>query len=247
VLLGLTVTVSHTIGVFLLGLVVLFAADYIVPEQLYPWLGFISGLLIAVMGVALFRQRRRAWSRTRTEGAHSHAHDGYSHTRDQDHEHDLSHEQQAEHSHSHGDHDHNHAHDHSHSHAPSVPHKHGPFARPHTHLPADGQRVALGSLLMLGIVGGIIPCPSALVVLLVAIAYHKVALGLALILSFSLGLAAVLTGIGLLVVYGRSLLERVNFTRSGLVGRLPMASALAVACLGLLIAFQALDMGGVLR
>jgi ABC-type nickel/cobalt efflux system permease component RcnA len=238
-LLGLTVTVSHTIGVFLLGLVVLFAADYIVPEQLYPWLGFTSGLLIAVMGVALFRQRRRAWSRARTEGAHTHTHDGHTHTHDHDHDH--THEQHAEHSHSHSDHDHSHSHD------PSVPHRHGPFGRQHTHLPADGQRVTLGNLLALGIMGGIIPCPSALVVLLVAIAYHKVALGLALILSFSLGLAAVLTGIGLIVVYGRSLLERVNFTRSGLVGRLPMASALAVSCLGLVIAFQALSTGGVLR
>src|SRR5206468_4362428 len=60
-LLGVTVTVSHTIGVFLLGLVVLFASDYILPEKLYPWLGFSSGFLIAVLGIVLFVQRRRAF------------------------------------------------------------------------------------------------------------------------------------------------------------------------------------------
>jgi ABC-type nickel/cobalt efflux system permease component RcnA len=120
-----------------------------------------------------------------------------------------------------------------------VPHKHGLFGRAHTHVPAGGQKVTLGALLALGITGGIIPCPSALVVLLVSIASHKVGLGLLLITAFSLGLAAVLTGIGLLMVYSRGLFDRVRFG-GGLLGRLPMASALAVACLGLVIAFGAL-------
>ena len=128
----------------------------------------------------------------------------------------------------------------------SAPHKHGLFSRPHTHVPADGQRVTLGSLLALGITGGIIPCPSALVVLLVAVASHRVALGLVLILAFSLGLAVVLTGIGLLMVYSRTLLGRVRFN-TGLLGRLPMASALAVTCLGMVLAYGSLSQGGILR
>ena len=66
---------------------------------------------------------------------------------------------------------------------------------------ADSQPVTLGSLLALGVSGGLLPCPSALVVLLAAIAIHNVTLGLALVAAFSLGLAAVLTAIGLLVVY----------------------------------------------
>jgi ABC-type nickel/cobalt efflux system permease component RcnA len=101
-------------------------------------------------------------------------------------------------------------------------------------------------LLALGITGGIIPCPTALVVLLAAIAYHSVALGLAWILSFSLGLAAVLTGLGLLVVFGSSVISRRNLAgrfklTSAIMGRLPMASALVVAVLGFLIAFQSLQ------
>ena len=82
-------------------------------------------------------------------------------------------------------------------------------------------------------------------VLLAAIAYHRVALGLVWILSFSLGLAAVLTALGLLVVYGRGLMNRRNIDRfrvtSVIMGRLPMASALIVAVLGFLIAFQSLQ------
>ena len=282
-LLGLTVTISHTIGVFLLGLVVLYAANYILPEQLYPWLGFSSGLLVAVMGVTLFVQRWRAWKRNASntdsgsvKGAvsaianvflpsqrklalqragstvpyaeHTHSHDEQSHTHD--HDHNFHAQAEPEHTHDH-DHDHSHTHDHEHPHEhehsdPAIPHKHGMFSKAHTHLPADGQQVSLRSLLALGISGGIIPCPSALVVLLVAVATGKIALGLVLILSFSLGLAAVLTGIGLLMVYSRGLLSRFNFG-GGILGRMPMGSAMVMTGLGLLIAFEALKSGGVLR
>jgi ABC-type nickel/cobalt efflux system permease component RcnA len=99
-------------------------------------------------------------------------------------------------------------------------------------------------LLTLGITGGIIPCPTALVVLLAAVAYHRIALGLAWIFSFSLGLAAVLTVLGLMVVYGKGLLSRFDRSRlkfgTGIMSRLPMASAVMVAVLGFMIAFQSL-------
>jgi ABC-type nickel/cobalt efflux system permease component RcnA len=213
-LLGLTVTVSHTIGVFALGLVVLFAANYVVPDQLYPVIGFASGLLIAVLGVVLFVQR---WRSGRVSTAHTH-----------DHEND----------HDHGHHHHDHSYEHE-------QHAHGPLSRPHTHEPAPGQKVTLGSLLALGITGGFIPCPTALVVLLAAIAYHRLALGLAWIVAFSLGLAVVLTLLGLLVVYGKSLLGRVSLRvpGRGLLARLPLASSLFVAALGVVIALQALRVG----
>ncbi|HUS16897.1 MAG TPA: high-affinity nickel-transporter [Chloroflexia bacterium] len=236
-LLGLTVTISHTIGVFVLGGVALYASQYILPEQLYPWLEFLSGVLIAAVGVTMFTQRLRAWTQGRASSAdagHGHAHD---------HRHDPDHG----HNHDHG-HEHDHTHNHDDSHDPAVPHKHGMFSRSHTHLPADGQQVSIRSLLALGITGGIIPCPSALLVLLLAVSLHRIGLGLVLILAFSLGLAGVLTGIGLLMVYGRHLLSRVRFSPArGLWSRLPMASALAVSCLGLLLAYQALNTGGLLR
>jgi ABC-type nickel/cobalt efflux system permease component RcnA len=248
-LLGLTVTISHTIGVFALGIIVLTLGDYILPETVVPFLGFVSGLLIMLVGVVLFAQRLRYWRKSRADLVHTH--DGHTHVHDHDHSHEHDHGHAHDHSHDHGhgdhhhhDHDHDHSHDHSHDHDPSVVHKHGPFGKAHTHLPTDGRAVTIGSLLALGITGGIIPCPSALVVLLVAIYTNQVALGLLLIVAFSLGLASVLTGLGLLVVYGRGMLEKVrlgNRLRTGVIlGRLPMASALAVTCLGFVMAFSAL-------
>jgi ABC-type nickel/cobalt efflux system permease component RcnA len=244
--LGLVVTVSHTIAVFLLGLIVLYASEYILPEKIYPWLGFASGAAVALVGGVLFFQRRRTWLRARftSVGLAELA----EHTHDHDHDHEHSHDHDHDHEHSH-DHDHDHEHSHApHEHAAPELHRHGPFGRPHSHVPAAGQAVTVRSMLALGITGGIIPCPSALVVLLAAIAYQKVGLGLLLILAFSLGLALVLTGIGLVMVYGRGLLDRVRLPVSGgLLARLPMASALAVACLGVLLAVQSLTSGGVLR
>ncbi len=240
-ILGLTVTISHTLGVFALGLVVLFAANFIVPDQLYPIIGVMSGGSIVILGMVMFLQRWRSWRSTRTvavlssqaDNAHEHSHD-HNHTHDHDHGHTHDH-----------DHEHDLAHaDHVHADL-AVPHSHGPFSKPHTHLPADGQKMSMKGLLALGITGGIIPCPTALVVLLAAIAYHRVALGLIWILSFSLGLAAVLTGLGLLAVYGRGLINKRNFTgrfkfTGTIMARMPMASAIIVAVLGLAIAIQSL-------
>jgi len=260
-ILGLTVTISHTIGVFVLGLVVLFAANFIVPDQLYPIIGVLSGGSIVVLGLVMFGQRWRAW-RTKDEGrrttAHSQEEHDHAYTHDHDHDHDHVHTHDAVHSHDHDHemahtHDHDHPHDHSHDHVhthphedPTVPHSHGPFSKPHTHVPAGEQTMSMKGLLALGITGGIIPCPTALVVLLAAIAYHRVALGLVWILAFSLGLAAVLTGLGLLAVYGRGLMSRRGVGRfrftGTLLSRLPMASALVVAVLGFLIAIQALQL-----
>lgn len=245
VLLGLTVTFTHTVGVFLLGLAVLSLQQYIVPEALYPWLGFLSGALIMLVGLALFVQRFRVWRSMKLEqqgegeaissqlaavSPHTHTHDGHTH----------SHVELADHSHNHeGDHEHEHEHRHEHAHDdPTVPHRHL-FGKAHTHLPQDGQKVSLGSLLALGISGGIVPCPSALVVLLVAVRFGRVDLGLLLIIAFSLGLAVVLTAIGLLMVFSRGLFARVRFS-GGLLARLPMASALAVCGLGVILAINSL-------
>jgi hypothetical protein len=75
-LLGLTVTVTHTAGVFVLGLVTLALSHYIVPDQLYPWLGAISGLGITAIGITLALRRFAALRRPASghAGTHHHAH-----------------------------------------------------------------------------------------------------------------------------------------------------------------------------
>ena len=91
------------------------------------------------------------------------------------------------------------------------------------------------------------PCPSALILMLSAIALRQVGVGLVLILAFSVGLAAVLTGIGLIMVYAGRFLERLPIRHGALTTRLlPMASATFITIAGLVITYRALVEAGVI-
>jgi nickel/cobalt transporter (NicO) family protein len=117
-------------------------------------------------------------------------------------------------------------------------HRHGRRAghHPHHH-PSD--RVTIKGLIGMGASAGLLPCPSALVVLLAAIAQHQVALGLGLIAVFSLGLAATLTGLGLAVVYAKRLSARVAVP-SGIATAIPALSSLLIVGIGLVMTAKAL-------
>ena len=207
VLLGATVTVTHTIGVFALGAVALLLSNYILPEDLYPWLNLVSGLLVVGVGAAVLRSRVRH-ARSGAHGHHDdHSHGGHSH----DHDH-------GGHSHSHGGHSHSHG-GHSHSHAPP-------------------ERLTMRGLLALGASAGLIPCPSALVVLLGAIAQGQIALGMLLIVAFSLGLAATLVGLGLAVVFAAKAMTRLPVP-GRLTAALPTVSALAIVVVGCVLTLNA--------
>lgn len=182
-LLGLIVTTTHTVGVFALGIVTLLLSQFIVPEQLYPWLNLASGALVVGIGASVLRAR---WRHRR---AHSHGH--------------------AHHHHHHG----------------------------HEHVDAEG--LGWRSLVAVGVSGGLLPCPSALVVLLAAISLHRVALGLILIVAFSAGLALAITGIGLVAVLAKRAFRRLSF-EGPLVRLLPAASALVILVAGLLMTARAL-------
>jgi nickel/cobalt transporter (NicO) family protein len=106
------------------------------------------------------------------------------------------------------------------------------------------QEITWRNLLALGVSGGLIPCPSALVVLLGAIALNKIGFGLLLVLAFSLGLAGALTAIGILFIYAGRLFER--FPSQGRILRLlPALSALFVAVIGGAIIWKALGEMGI--
>ena len=199
--LGLIMTITHTAGIFALGLVTLGTSQFILTEQLYPWLSVVSGVLVTVIGLNLFISRLQG-----TQVFHSH-----DHVHSHQHSHDLHHH-------------HHHHHHHEHSHLP-----------PH----GDVSSMKWSSLLALGISGGLLPCPSALVVLLSAIAMGRVGFGLALVSAFSLGLAAVLTGIGLMLVYAKDRFEHLPF-QIPRIKMLPVASALCITLIGLGITSQAL-------
>jgi high-affinity nickel-transport protein len=201
-LLGVIVTASHTAGVFALGAVTLYASRYIVPEQLYPWLGALSGMTIAGLGCYMLLRR---WTGTATE----------------------------------------------HSHAPGSSHAHWMFWRRTTDDelesnsdPSDtnpAQSVRLTQLLTLGITGGIIPCPAALIVLLSAFALHRIGLGFFLIVAFSVGLAGVLIGFGMLMVYARRFIAHLQIDGPLTRRWLPVASSAFITVLGLILTVQALS------
>ncbi len=140
-----------------------------------------------------------------------------------------------------------HGHDHGHSHGDAHPHDHGhdhDHGHGHTHTPTNPEgEVTRGSLVSLGMAGGMAPCPTALVVLLAAVAMHRILFGLALIVAFSLGLAAVLIAIGILTVKAGSLTQRFAAGRR-LVGALPVLSAGVVMLVGLGIVVRSLVAGG---
>lgn len=354
--LGLTVTITHTLGVFALGLITLFASQYVVPEKLFPIISIISGLIVFALGMSLFIKRLRvALGYAAADHHHDHSHDhdhthnhhdhSHDHAHDHHHDHDHTHEHSHEHhththdhdhthehdavpahthqpqfavahvhdeahdhkhshqghthshdkapahvhtAHSHESHDHVHthsheAHDHVHSHESHThdhvhPHPHEPHThdhghshshdhaevkasnkgaaafvhshdggKPHSHLPPgmEGEPITWKSLLALGISGGLLPCPSALVVLLSAISMHRTGYGLVLVIAFSFGLAATLTGVGLMFLYAGRLLKRPSYAQNHVLTRvLPVLSAFVIACVGAVICYEAFKTSG---
>ena len=235
--LGLTVTITHTLGVFALGFATLAASRYVVPERLLPVLGLVSGLLVLGMGIVLLTQRWRS--------AHSVAHPPAPQPRAYR---TLDPARAAlrvmrlqmmagsagaasglafAHRHPHA------------AHESALMHSHGGVM--HSHLPpgAAGERIRWRSLLTLGISGGLVPCPSAMVLLLAAVALNKTAYGLLLVLAFSVGLAATLTAVGLAFLFARN-----RFPRPRADARwplwLPVASAAAITVVGIGMSFAAL-------
>lgn len=186
-ILGGTVTITHTIGVLALGMIVLYASTLIAPEAVYSWLSLASGVIVlGIGGWLLFTYlRQRADS-------------------------------QSEHEHSH--------HHHGHSHDPEPP------------AGANRLKMTWTTLTALGITGGLVPSASALVILLAAISLQRIGFGIVLILAFGIGMAGVLSGIGLALVYVRTAVERIQAKNRflGVAARfMPLATALVVLGSGL--------------
>jgi ABC-type nickel/cobalt efflux system permease component RcnA len=183
---GATVTLTHTAGVLLLGLV-LSTTGAVASERVYPWLGLGSGLLLTGVGVGLLLRARPG---------HRHHHR-----------------------------DHGHGHDH--------PHDHG----------VEGRPLGRRGLVALGLAGGLVPSPSAVVVLLAGIALGRAWFGVALVLAYGIGMAATLTGVGLLLAQLRTRMDRRLGAPSGsLVARLgrllPAVTASVIVLVGLGLALE---------
>lgn len=186
-ILGLTVTLTHTAGVFLLAVITLSLSRFILPEDLYPWLGVGSGILVVTIGATLLYGRIKAILTGDDNGPLVHDHSDPQH---------------------------------GHSHAPP-------------------SNVTTRSLLAMGVSGGLVPCPSALILLLSAISLDRLELGIVLVIAFSLGLAAVLVAIGLLVVYARWIFRRFSFELR-IPRFVPAVSAAAISVAGIVIVYQSM-------
>ncbi|HEX3100224.1 MAG TPA: hypothetical protein VHQ01_00455 [Pyrinomonadaceae bacterium] len=199
--LGLTVTITHTLGVFAIGLITLFASSYILPERIMPFLSFVSGLLVFFIGISLFKDRLFTLFGWKNAAGHHHHHDG-----------------EAAHSHD------------------GVTHTHG--GSTHTHAPMES--LTWSNLLALGVSGGLLPCPSALVLMLSAISLGRIGYGLILTVVFSFGLAATLTTVGLIFLYLGNVFGQTAFAGNKLFKALPVLSAFVVASAGALICYSAM-------
>ena len=233
IFLGSVVTLTHTGSVLIFGLLALVASRYIFPSLITPWLEVLSGLAVVVFGISLLVSRGRslyAWyegERAKKVARHfqglrmtvSAARPLESPT---DHSSILTgvpyslngpthtHPEIGEHHHAPGEHEHSHA---------------------HTHALPSGQ-VTWKSLLALGVSGGLVPCPDAIAILVVAVAIGRIPLGMLLIVAFSLGLALVLIAIGIAMVQGAHFLQRSDrFNRFSLYT--PVLSAVLVSGLGI--------------
>ncbi|MCA9933422.1 MAG: PD40 domain-containing protein [Ardenticatenaceae bacterium] len=226
--LGGIVTLTHTGSVLAIGLLTLAASRFLVPTDLFPILEILSGLLIIGMGLFLLLQRWRGWrgvqqKRTREKAAAV-----------------AEASKQL-----------------------SVSSNQLPVTS-NQQLTTNNQRqrITVGAdipvrvydgvlaaesgpgmvrwraLIGLGISGGLVPCPDAIAILLVAVALNRILLGLSLIVTFSLGLAAILIAIGLAMVQSRRLLARFNQVER-IAPAISVASAFIVLGLGLALTWQA--------
>jgi ABC-type nickel/cobalt efflux system permease component RcnA len=214
--LGLSVTVSHTLGILVIAALVVGAQGLLAPDVVVRAAPAIAAVTIAGLGgwmlIAEVRKRRAA---RRAAVAHAHAH-----------EHGVEHE--------HDDHRAD-----AHEHGPAT-HSHGGVV--HSHVPADGSTLSWRGLFALGLAGGLIPSTSALFILLGSIVAGRPAFGFVLVVVFGLGMAAVMTGVGLTIVLARGRLDRVPST-SG-IGRaarqLPLVAAVVVLSFGVYLSVQAI-------
>ncbi|MCP3770612.1 HoxN/HupN/NixA family nickel/cobalt transporter [Streptomyces sp. MAR25Y5] len=232
-----SVTVTHTLGVVALGLLV--TAGSAAAPSVVAWLGIASGALVTLAGASLLR---RALRNRKAARGHPHHHEHV-----HGHAHDSSHDPPHDHTHGH-DHDHRHEHDHGHTredgprHRPhTIEHTHG--GRTHTHAVAPTLR----GTVLLGLAGGLVPSPSAVVVLVGAAALGQAWFGLLLVVAYGVGLALTLTAAGYAVVkagsgVNRLLARRPRWTARPVVALVrrsaPLGSAFVVVALGAGLVFR---------
>ena len=265
VILGVFVTLSHTSGIVLVGILASIGMPGMVPQRIEAWLALITGLLVIVIGLwTLWTQRElimqlqgvppmpahapdhshdHAEMRFRP---HTHDHGHGHHQLGHDHAHGAAHDHSHDHAHgddhTHGDH-HGHGNDHNHGDHPKRDeeagyHSHG-WGFKHTHdlKLATTNRPGLWVLIGLGVAGGLLPDPAALAILLNALAQGKVMLGLGTVVVFSVGFAATLVVVGVVAAkVGQKILD---WLAGPWAMRLQVGTSLLIVVVGVVLSFGA--------
>ena len=257
VILGVFVTLSHTSGIVLVGVLASMGSAWLVAGQMEMYLALAVGVLIIVLALwMLYMQRHMlvfAFGHTITvmpaqtapgggdfSGVEQQPLPTFDHMHPHDHDHTHNHDHGHTHTH---DHDHTHPHPHTHTHArgPELGlHTHG-WGSAHAHQfdLTDDKRPALGALLVLAIAGGILPDPTALAILLAALSSGKVLLGLVTVVVFSLGFAATLVVVG---VIAAQVGQKILGWMSGIWAvRVQIATTLLILGMGVVLTIRAMS------
>jgi nickel/cobalt transporter (NicO) family protein len=222
VILGIFVTLSHTSGIVLVGVLASLGSTWLRPQRIEAYLAVAVGILVIVLGLWMLWAQRDLVARAMGEAGEPGDGTGGAHARDHGHDRDL------DHPHSHGDGE------------PAVWHSHG-FGKVHAHrldVVAE-NRPKLPVLLALGIAGGLLPDPAALALLLGALSSGKVLLGLVTVVVFSLGFAATLVVVGIVAaMVGEKVLD---WLASIWMIRLQIATSLLIVGMGVVLTIRALS------
>lgn len=244
IILGIFVTLSHTSGIVLVGVLASLGLPGVVPQRIEAWMALVTGLLVIAIGLwtlwtqrelvlALQQPTRGTGSMNYRAVAHAHAGAG---------------EPTARHLHSHGDGSIHSHHGRSHTHDGVAPHTHGDesaqwhshgwgFRHTHDMKLVTGNRPSLWILLWLGIAGGLLPDPAALAILLNALAQGRVMLGLGTVLVFSIGFAATLVLVGVVAAkVGQKILD---WLAGPWAMRLQVGTSLLIVLVGVLLSLKA--------
>jgi nickel/cobalt exporter len=234
-ILGIFVTLSHTSGILLVGVLASLGLPGFLPQRMEAYLALFTGLLVIAIGLWTLWTQRGLMQQARAMRAHTH--DGLP---------EHSHDHAGAHAHGHaGEHAHEHTHDHAHEHhhheGEAGYHSHG-WGFKHTHdmgLVTD-NRPSLWVLIGLGVAGGLIPDPAALGILLNAVANGKMMLGLGTVIVFSLGFAATLVLVGVIAAkVGRRILD---WLAGPWAIRMQLGTSLLIVIVGAVLTYQAVRM-----
>ncbi|MDH4180138.1 MAG: sulfite exporter TauE/SafE family protein [Armatimonadota bacterium] len=218
VLLGAVVTATHTFSVFVLAVGSILAASYFVSAEVQRACAIGSGVLVTAVGVWMIYVRTK-----HGPPAHSHSDGGH----------------------------HPHHHDHGHGHERGHEHVHQEEEAEHVHHEeelgaGEGRGLRIGPLVALGVSGGIVPCPAALLLIPAAMGTGEMARGVVLVGAFSLGLALVLMAVGLATLKAAGFASR-WVDRGDWARRVAIASAWFITLLGLALTIKAVATGSVVH